>query len=147
MRLVLIRKIYKVVGTFGTLYKIEQAEGEKSYTLKEICDTLEPQWRDLKKEAKVRGKTCIPAGRYKIVMSPSAKFGRYMPYLVDVPQFTGIMIHPGNFVEDTQGCILVGDYDKVMLVFSRITFSRLHDMLTLDKENEIEIIDLIPKEL
>lgn len=31
---------------------------------KEMCDTMEPTWRDLKKERKVKGCTAIPEGRY-----------------------------------------------------------------------------------
>lgn len=146
MKFLLVRNIYNKQSTFGTLYMVKQI-GVKFYTLKNFCNTLEPQWRDLKKEAKVRGETCIPAGRYKIVMSPSAKFKRNMPYLVDVPQFTGIMIHTGNYVEDTQGCILVGEQKNDMLVLSKDTFNRLYDLLSLDKENEIEIIDLKPQGL
>ena len=105
------------------------------------CDTLEPQWRDLKKEKKVRGKTAIPEGKYKIVMSPSAKFHRNMPYLKDVPQFEGIMIHPGNTVKDTMGCILVGVKSGTGLLVSRATFEKIMKILNSEDDNTIEIID------
>lgn len=83
------------------------------------CDTLEPTVRELidldgdgkydsPGEGKVYGQTAIPAGRYRIRMLMSPRFHREMPYLMDVPGFTGIMIHPGNKVEDTKGCVLVG---------------------------------------
>ena len=72
------------------------------------CHTLEPHAIDWENEKKIWGKTAIPEGTYKVVLSPSQKFKRLMPYLLNVPHFNGIMIHPGNFANDTQGCILVG---------------------------------------
>ena len=105
------------------------------------CDTLEPQWRDLKTQQKVMGKTAIPEGEYKIVMSPSAKFHRNMPYLKDVPQFEGIMIHPGNTVEDTRGCILVGTKYGAGLANSRAKFEKIMKILNSEDDNTIEIID------
>ena len=95
-----------------------------------LCYTLEPQWRNLKCEKKVMGRTAIPEGTYRVRMAPSQKFRRMMPYLMEVPNFTGVMIHPGNRVEDTEGCILVGERDKPnTLVNSRRTFERLYDSL------------------
>lgn len=74
-----------------------------------FCSTLEDKVRRLPEEKKVWGKTAIPAGTYKIVMHDSPKFKRRLPMLLDVPHFTGILIHRGNTVEDTVGCILVGE--------------------------------------
>ena len=50
----------------------------------------------------------VPTGTYSIAFRYSQKFLRTMPYIETVPGFSGIMIHPGNTVEDTIGCILVG---------------------------------------
>lgn len=74
-----------------------------------FCNTLEDKVRKLPEEAKVWGKTAIPAGTYNVEMYESPRFKRRLPLLKDVPYFTGILIHRGNTVEDTVGCILVGE--------------------------------------
>lgn len=73
-----------------------------------FCDTLEDTVRNLPVETKVAGETAIPAGTYGVVVNRSPKFGRELPRLIDVPYFTGILIHRGNTAKDTAGCILVG---------------------------------------
>jgi len=89
-----------------------------------VCHTLEDVYRGLPDgcpntpsgmscvcKEKVYGKTCIPAGRYRCSFPVSPKYGKRMPKLNDVPHFLGILIHSGNTVDDTDGCILVGDYN------------------------------------
>lgn len=90
-----------------------------------VCWTLEPEARGLHqdmplpqiKARKVKGKTAVPTGRYRVQLRKSPTFGaKYyaqpyggkMPYLQDVPGFEGVMLHPGNRPEDTAGCILPG---------------------------------------
>jgi len=60
-------------------------------------------------EGKIYGETAIPAGRYKVILSMSARFKRVLPELLDVGHFTGIRIHRGNTSKDTAGCILIGE--------------------------------------
>ena len=69
-----------------------------------FCYTLE----DVVREKKIKGKTAIPAGIYKVSVNWSKRFQRPLPLLLDVPGFTGIRIHTGNTAKDTEGCILVG---------------------------------------
>ena len=82
---------------------------------KYYCDTLEDVNRDLNKnvvfdegEEKVYGDTCIPFGTYPVIVALSPKFGRELPRLLNVPNFSGVLIHRGNTTKDTAGCILVG---------------------------------------
>ena len=70
------------------------------------CHTLEDVIRPAGE--KVRNKTAIPPGRYKLILSMSNRFKKIMPEVLNVPMFTGIRIHSGNTAKDTAGCLLVG---------------------------------------
>lgn len=92
------------------------------------------------KEIKQKGITAIPTGRYKVVMNvQSPKFSKYkqyefckgyLPRLVDVPGYEGVLIHIGNYPKDTDGCILVGKNTvKGAVMESTATFKKLYDIL------------------
>jgi len=68
------------------------------------CYTLE----DCVRKVKIDHVTAIPAGRYPVIINYSARFKRLLPILLNVPNFEGVRIHPGNGAKDTDGCILVG---------------------------------------
>lgn len=51
----------------------------------------------------------IPVGRYKLGIHDSPHFQRQMPELLDVPGRSDILIHWGNYPENSDGCILVGE--------------------------------------
>jgi hypothetical protein len=51
----------------------------------------------------------IPAGYYQVSLYNSPHFQRYMPILLGVPGRDDILIHWGNFPQNSLGCILVGE--------------------------------------
>lgn len=138
MKLTLKRIALKPTYTIGKLYI------DNHY----FCDTLEDKARDLNKdgdlndvgEGKVAGQTAIPYGTYKVTMDvQSPKFSQrasyawckgYLPRLLNVPHFDGIMIHSGNDATHTAGCILVGENRvKGQVLNSMNTLKRLYDIL------------------
>jgi len=82
--------------TIGTL--ILALEGKNIFT----CHTLELPWR-----ANIFRISCIPPGVYSVRKRTSLRFGPHLA-LVHVPGRGGILIHAGNTVQDSKGCILVG---------------------------------------
>lgn len=87
-----------------------------------LCDTLEPP--------KYVKHPCIDKGTYRIGYQYSNKFGRNMPFLLSVNGRVGIMIHPGNYPKDTQGCILVGrNLQKGSVSNSKKTFDNVNSII------------------
>ena len=118
-----------------------------------FCDTLEDTDRGLHvgmtskeiKANKVPGKTAIPKGVYTVNMntvSPRLKnksyakpYGGIVPRLEAVPGFVGVLIHPGNSSDDTDGCILVGRNTVVGgLTDSVKTYLKLMNMLVAARD-------------
>lgn len=109
-------------------YTIGKLEAWKDGQWVYLCDTIEDKNRDLNKngvfdngEKKIYGETAIPYGTYKITMnvvSPkfsnftkypyARKYQGYMPRLLNVNHFDGILIHPGRSARSSAGCIIVG---------------------------------------
>lgn len=79
--------------------------GELIFNHSVFCWTLEDIVRD--PGIKIPGKTAIMPGRYEIIVNMSAKFGKMLPLLLNVPIFDGVRIHGGNTATDSIGCILV----------------------------------------
>lgn len=94
MRLKLVRNPSNDVCTIGKLYVDGKYE----------CFVLE----DVVRPSKVHGRTAIPEGSYKIIVTMSPRFKKLLPLLVDVPNYQGVRIHPGNTADDTEGCLLPG---------------------------------------
>ena len=131
MKLVLTRHARRADYTIG---RLEDENGKK------ICDTLEPIWRNYDGgEMKIPRKSAIPEGSYRVVVTKSRRFQKYLPLLVGVPGFEGVRIHAGNTSRDTEGCILVGQNLQVgKVLWSRITLEKL--MKLIENEKEIYII-------
>jgi hypothetical protein len=101
-----------------------------------FCYTLEDKIREIK----IKHKTAIPEGVYKLVLSVSNRFKKILPEILNVSNFTGIRIHAGNTHIDTSGCILIGEIltkDKTKLINSRQAMNKL--MSLLQKQNNITI--------
>lgn len=126
MELLLKRKYFTEKSTVSELYVNDQLF---SYVLEDTDRALDSKMgRKRIGWLKQYGKTAIPYGRYEIVISFSARFKKYLPLLVNVPGFDGIRIHPGNYAEDTEGCLLPGTYNEQTPDFvgnSRVTFGKL----------------------
>lgn len=110
INLFLYRKYFKPVYTIGDLFI------KSSF----FCNTLEDVDRDLNKdgdlsdygEMKIYGETAIPYGRYRVIVTRSPKFNRDLPLILDVKHFTGIRMHRGKTINNTSGCVLVGENTK-----------------------------------
>lgn len=96
MKLKLQREAFRQGSTIGRLYVDGSFE----------CFTCEDVERE--GQPKIHGETAIPRGTYRVIVNMSQRFKRALPLLVDVPNFAGIRIHPGNTAADTEGCILPG---------------------------------------
>ena len=124
----LLKRIHKTdISTIGELY----IDGVFQ------CYTLE----DIERDVKIKSETAIPKGKYKVMITLSNRFKKYMPLLLNVPNFEGVRIHSGNTNHETEGCILVGQTrSKDFIGQSRKAFDKLFKKLENAKEITIEII-------
>ena len=143
--------------------QLERIEKQKKYTVGRLnaggikIDTLE-RWdsgitssTDLMEIYRMKKKKCaIPSGTYQIVLKSSSGFSYrsfyknyssgLLPRLVGVKGFEGVLIHCGNTVLDTAGCILVGEIcGPGILKNSRINYIKLFHLLKRWWDNGDEI--------
>ena len=105
------------------------------------CHTLEDVVRPAG-APKVFGETAIPYGTYQVTITYSPHFERDMPLLVNVPDFEGVRIHPGNTAADTEGCLLVGEGATAdAITQSRAAFDVLYPQIrdAIDRNEEVWI--------
>nr|QJB21124.1 MAG: hypothetical protein [Microvirus sp.] len=99
-------------------------KGVLKYGRHVLCHTLELPWRSNDKNI-----SCIPVGTYSIIKANSPRFGQCL-YFRDVPARSGILVHVGNSVADTRGCILVGlDTNDKNVLHSRLAMDRILSVL------------------
>lgn len=67
--------------------------------------TIERPWKN-----NTRNESCIPAGEYQTTFLPRSASGKYrrVYHLQSVPGRTGILIHNGNLVDHSRGCLIIG---------------------------------------
>lgn len=136
--------------------KVERRFKGEKYTIGKLfidgvyfCDTLEDPDRGLTKDMpledikkmKVYGETAVPRGKYVVRLDiQSPKYAKsaewfafnkgYMPRVMDIPAWEGVLIHSGNKPEDTLGCLLVGENKvKGQVINSKATFKKLYYVL------------------
>ena len=104
----------KIITQIRT-YNDNATIGEIFVDNQHVCYTLEDIGRA--HGVKIPGETCIPEGCYVARVTMSNRFKREMIELSsagksaiirDDVTFTGVRVHKGNSVEDTEGCVLVG---------------------------------------
>lgn len=128
IKLLVKREFFAETYTIGKLY----VDGVY------FCDTLENPVRP--NGVKIPNETAIPYGTYEVIVNFSPKFKRILPRLLNVPMFDGILIHRGNSVKDTSGCILVGENKvKGMVLNSTPYEEKLVELLKNEKDIEITI--------
>lgn len=134
--ILLTRKIFSDKSTIGKLI----FDDLELFTLEDTVRKRDINSNGiLEKDEKVYGETAIPSGKYEIFIRESNRYKRDMPYLKDVPLFTNIMIHPGNYPVQSYGCILVGKnhsmvdkIDESKKAFD-LLFPKIVDSLNLGK--------------
>ena len=151
MKLVADRKYKKETYCISNLY----VDGAWFCSILEDRDRGLTQFDSLEhiKAVKVPAETAIPSGEYIVtldVVSPKYSANSFyqrvcqgkVPRLLDVPGFSGILIHVGNSALDSAGCLLCGlNTVKGGLTQSKITFEKLYKVLKLahDRGEQITI--------
>jgi len=106
MKIITQIREYKATATLGEIFVDDSL----------VCNTLEDLARP--DGVKIPGETCIPEGCYIATVTMSNRFSKEMILLRSYGKdaiiregvtFTGLRVHKGNSVEDTEGCILVGE--------------------------------------
>lgn len=98
MYMQIIRDYSLTIQSIGVLQVMTDND---SVTFK--CNTLEPCWHK-----NYLRSSCIPVGTYKVIKRKSLRHGNHF-HVLNVADRDMVLIHAGNFANDTKGCILVGD--------------------------------------
>ena len=146
---------------FGSRTTIGEVYVNGAYQCYSLEDVVRPAGQ------KVKGKTAIPAGIYRVVLDFSPKFSpkrfayldQYhpqrlkqkgwrtaqevpIPHILAVRDFDQVRMHWGNDELDTEGCVLMGsskDLNAQTVGDSRDAFEKLMDHLELAQQNNYHI--------
>lgn len=136
-RIVLQRTNYLTTCTLGKLAVL----GDDDQPIAEVC-TLELPWLN-----NARGASCIPPGKYPIILQYSPAFKRKLWELHNVPNRSEVKIHAANFVRQLKGCIApclsFADIDGDRItdgLNSAKALQMIHDALSGMTETTIEVI-------
>lgn len=132
MRLRLLRICTRDEWTAGVLIREDVSPPHM------LCGTMEDTYR----QVKVKGRTRIPAGTYKIKLrnegTLTQKYAQKFPdihrgmlWLQNVPGFEYIYIHLGNTADDSEGCILLGSSVNYITGFQGESVPAYRDVYTL----------------
>ncbi len=128
MKLILYRLRENTNGTFGVLCNENIC----------ICLTLERLWQNNAPDV-----SCIPVGNYKCVRNHSEHFGEGFKVL-NVPNRDDILLHSGNWMTDSKGCIILGHgfcvkNNQQALDMSTVAFGRFMELMKGLNEFELEV--------
>lgn len=133
MKLTLVRDVVTSEFTLGLLY----VDGKFfSYT----CE-------DPVREVKIKEDTCIWYGHYEVKHTWSPHFDAEIPEILNVREFRGVRIHPGNSKKDTEGCVLPGLHRNVnngTISDSKTACAWLYEQIRLHPTT-IDIVKTIPE--
>lgn len=136
MNFTLIRDLYREDGIFGSL-----VDGNG----KQVAVTLEHAYSDNKGGFVPK----IPPSVYNCKRSPHRLHGMTQDFITfqveDVPGHSNILFHWGNYNDDSDGCILLGQAvsgdEKLMISSSKLTWQKFMSLLAGIDEFDLIVQD------
>lgn len=104
----------------------------------ETFHTIERPWLDNQ-----RNVSCVPAGSYRAIFLPRSASGKYRRvwHLKPVDDRTGILVHNGNLVRHTKGCLILGNSKGTLAGQPAVLSSKpaMRRLLNLIGQNEFNL--------
>jgi len=127
----LVRVALNQIATYGVLI-----QGDTPFAV-----TLERPWLDNRPNV-----SCIPAGHYECHRVQSPKFGDTFE-IANVHGRSSILFHKGNIMDDSHGCVLIGESFNPVLGKSGITrsgdgFAEFLSLLRMTDRFPLEIVEV-----